>query len=151
MSMPVNYYHAEMLSNLISQTRYVLQNLKKKGHIFPQVTALEYQTIHFGGMRGSGHSYAIEDLSFVYKTTIISPQKQMSHSNYPKVKPGTVKTWMSAAMQPGLKVKDAFEIVVIDNWINMVLPEYPDLSRMIDHLSYAYDVFKNDTIFVLVH
>ena len=150
MSMPVNYYHAEMLSNLISQTRYVLQNLKKKGHISPQATASEYQTIHFGGMRGSGHSSAIEDLSFVYKTTIIRPHKYRIHS-YPNAKPGTIKTWMSAVMQPGLKVKDASEIVVIDNWINMVLPEYPDLPRMIDHLSYAYDAYKNNTIFVLIH
>ena len=150
MSLPINYYHAEMLANLISQTRFALKGLKKKGHLSPQAMALEYQTIHFGGMRGSGHSHAIEDLSFIYKTTIVAAKKDHMKF-YSNAAVGTSKTWMSAVMQPGLQVKDSCEVVFIDNWINIILPEYPDLSRMIEHLSYAYDAFKNDTIFILVH
>lgn len=149
MSLSLNYYHAEMLANLISQTRFALKGLKQKGYLSPQATVLEYQTIHFGGMRGSGHSKAIEDLTHVYKSTIVQPEKYYSRK-YGNVAPNTICTWLEEVMRPGMN-PDPTEVMFIDNWIHAVLPKYPDVPDMLQRIAINYDAYNNDTIFVLVH
>lgn len=145
-----NYFYAEMLANLISQTRFAAKALKKQNRLYsPAVAAWEYQTVHFGGMRGSGHNTAIEALTHVFKSEIVCANR--AHCKlFPDAKKGTSITTIDEVMQPGVR-RHKFEVVFFDNWSTMMLQDYPDAQDMIYRLQPVYRAFTHSTIFALIH
>ena len=145
-----NYFYSEMLANMISQARYTVKSLKKQNYLYsPSSAAWEYQTIHFGGMRGSGHNTAIEALSHVFKCEIVCAIP--AHIKlFADAKKGTSITWLDHVLQPGTH-RHKFEVVFLDNWATMMLQAYPDVESMIHQLEPIYRGYTNSTIFVLIH
>jgi len=150
MELEATYFHAEILANMISQTRHVLQNLKIKNLFSPQALVIEYQTIHFGGVRGSGHGTAIEALTHIYVSEIICAKREHTR-HFRNIKLGTKVRTIEEVMQPGIKQEKKVEVVFIDNWSTIILPHYPDLPKMLYQLEGVYNASQNNTVFALIH
>ena len=149
MELLTNYYYAEMLCNLISQTMAVLKRVHAtQASIAPHLGILGLNTIHFGASRGSGHSTTIEALTNIYTSEIIcSNNRQKSY--YDGRAAGTkVESWAEALRDLGRPVRD-LEVVFIDNWLDILKKDGESFWKNFEKISERYD--RTFTVFALIH